>query len=321
MTSHDHHRLAARLCGLGFAVLTNSGFAATNLLTNPTFDVDLGGWDNQYSRTASWNPLDANASPTSGSALVVNDIPSNGGTPLVLTKCLQVTPSTEYAFGGRLRVPAAQPASTFAQIYVETFASADCVGEALLIQSASTSTVEVWEFASGSIATGPGTHSILFGIGVFKPDGVTENASAHYDNLFLEAGEGQVGFTINKSISASWYNPAESGHGIMIHLLDPGSAWMCWFTFDLAGHRAWICSLGTITGDTLDFPNAFVVEGGKFPPLFDPGAIVEAPWGHITVTFTGCDNGTLTWTTSTTGFQSGSMPIARLTPLWGNPCV
>jgi hypothetical protein len=106
----------------------------------------------------------------------------------------------------------------------------------------------------------------------------------------------------------------------MVHLLNATSAWMCWFTFELTGKRAWICSLGTINGDTLVFAEAFVVEGGKFPPLFDPSAIVEAPWGQISVTFTGCDNGTMTWTTSAAGFQSGSMPIARLTPLWAVPC-
>jgi len=41
----------------------------------------------------------------------------------------------------------------------------------------------------------------------------------------------------------------------------------------------------------------------------------------MVVTFTGCENGTMSRSTSATGFQSGSMPIARLTPLYGNPCV
>jgi hypothetical protein len=106
----------------------------------------------------------------------------------------------------------------------------------------------------------------------------------------------------------------------MIHLMDSERAWLCWFTFDHSGNRAWICALGSISGDTLTFSDAFVVEGGNFPPLFDAAQIVEVPWGTITVVFDSCDSGTLSWTTNTVGFQSGSMPLARLTPLWGVGC-
>lgn len=133
--------------------------------------------------------------------------------------------------------------------------------------------------------------------------------------------QGAAVFAIGPSMSASWFNPAEGGHGIMIHLLNSEQAWMCWFAFDLDGNRAWICALGTINGDTLEFPNAFTVEGGNFPPLFNPAQIEEVPWGSITVTFTGCDTGMMEWSTDAPGFQSGSMPLARLTSLWGSECV
>ena len=130
----------------------------------------------------------------------------------------------------------------------------------------------------------------------------------------------QTGFTIGPSMSASFYNPDESGHGILIHLLDEELAWMCWFAFDLDGNRAWICALGTIVDDTIFFEDAFTVEGGKFPPLFDAEQIVQVPWGSITVVFTGCDAGSMEWTTAAEGFQSGIMPLIRLTTLWGNEC-
>ncbi len=106
----------------------------------------------------------------------------------------------------------------------------------------------------------------------------------------------------------------------MIHLLDATQEWMCWFTFDLDGNPAWICALGSISGDTIVFEDAFIVQGGNFPPLFDPLQIVEVPWGSITVTFTGCDSGMMNWSTTAEGLQSGSMPLTRLTSLWGNVC-
>jgi len=313
-------RWIATLCTVALAVVTGPVFAAVNLLANPGFDSDLAGWTNRFGRTVSWSPLDAANSASSGSALAVNDSPGSGGTPLTLYQCVTVEPSTTYSFGGRLKVPAGQPPFTYAQVFVQAFASGDCSGEALEQHAVQSTTVEVWEGKSLGITTGPTIHSAYVAFGVSKDSGVTETASGYFDKLFLQQGEVAAGFTIGPPMSATWYNPAESGHGVMVHLLDAESAWMCWFTFDLAGNRAWICSLGTVAGDTLDFSDAFVVEGGNFPPLFDASRIVEVPWGRITVTFTGCDAGTMTWTTGAAGFQSGSMPIARLTPLWFNPC-
>lgn len=125
---------------------------------------------------------------------------------------------------------------------------------------------------------------------------------------------------INPSMSASWFNPKEQGHGIMIDLMDESTAWMCWFTYDVDGNAAWICGLGDIGLGTIVFENAFMVEGGNFPPFFNPSQIEEVPWGSIVITFTGCDSGRMEWMTTTEGFFTGSMPLARLTPLWGNNC-
>jgi hypothetical protein len=219
-----------------------------------------------------------------------------------------------------LLVPAGQPADTTAYLLVDTFPTGDCTGNALQLESESTSSVEEWELETGSFITDSGVHSIFFALAVFKPLGVTANASSHYDDVFLQLTGGPGGFTIVPSASVSWFNPAEAGHGIMLDLLDQERAWMCWFTFDLDGNPAWICALGSIGGDTIVFAEAFTVEGGRFPPLFDAQQIVEVPWGSITVTFTGCDSGTMEWSTTAEGFQSGSMPLVRLTSLWGTAC-
>ena len=320
MAFHCGRRCVAASCGLLLS-LTAGACLAVNLLVNPGFDTNLAGWDNPYGYTANWSATDSAGNGSSGSALLTDDLGAgNNSTLLVLSQCIAVAPQTTYTYGGRVRVPAGQPLYTRGNVFVLTYAGEDCNGSVLQGESIGSDLVDVWEFVSRSITTDPTVHRIRLALGVYKESGVTQNASALFDNVFLETEAGPGGFTIRPAMSATWYDPAQSGHGIMVHLLDSGSAWMCWFTFDLAGKRAWICSLGTISGDTLNFNEAFVVEGGKFPPLFDPGAIVEVPWGQITVTFTSCDNGTMSWTTAADGFQSGSMPIARLTPLWGVPC-
>jgi hypothetical protein len=321
MTSRSTSRLAARRGTGGFSMLASVAFAATDLLDNPGFDGSLAGWDNLYGRTASWSPIDAGGDPGSGSAVVVNESnPRNGATPLVLTQCVSVTPTTEYLYGGVAMVLPGQPDGTYAQIFADTYTSNDCSTGAQ-VEALSTSLVGAWDVLSGSITTGVGVHSLVVGLCVFKNEGLAVDASGRFDNIYLHRSTGVDGFLIGPGMSGNWYDPAESGHGIMLEMLDGGRAWMCWYAFDLAGNPAWICALGTLAGDTIEFPSAFTVQGGKFPPLFDPAAVVGAPWGSITVTFTGCNAGNMQWSTSAPGFQSGSMPLARVTTLGGDACV
>jgi len=164
--------------------------------------------------------------------------------------------------------------------------------------------------------SGPGGGNPLSG---YDNEG-TGSGSYHIALQGAEVADIDMPHGINPSMSASWFNPNEQGHGIMIHLMDETTAWMCWFAFDVDGNPAWICGLGTIRLGSIEFDNAFVVDGGNFPPFFNPDQIVEVPWGSIIITFTGCDSGRMEWMTTAEGFFSGSMPLARLTPLWGNSC-
>jgi hypothetical protein len=321
MNTAISNRHFSLLCGFILTCLAAPALAEGNLLANPNFNNGLSGWQNPYGGVASWSSRDAGNSGASGSAVVVNDLnPSNGGTVWVLAQCVSATPSTIYEFGGKLLVPSGQPAGTTAFLLVDAFASADCTGSIADSDNESSDNVEEWELESSDFTTGSGIHSIYFMLAVYKPQGVTANASAHFDDVFLRLAQGSNGTPVNPSMSASWYNSAESGHGIMLDLLDATQAWMCWFTFDLDGNASWICALGNISGDTIVFANAFTVEGGAFPPLFDPQQIAEVPWGSITLEFSGCNSATMSWTTTVPGFQSGNMPLQRLTPLWGVAC-
>ncbi len=309
------HKLLSAILLVGISV---SAQAQDNLLDNPGFATDFTGWDQYPGRIGEWSSEDADGSGSSGSALLGNEGTSDGVVPLVLNQCLPVQAGQEYQFGGDVRVPAGQPSGTAAYIFAYPYTNSDCAGALGTFKNTGSSSGD-WVSRQSTITTGAGVQAILFAIGVFKPNGETADAEAYFDNLFLLGEDGGV-FQVNPSMAASWYNPDESGHGIMIHLLDADTAWMCWFTFDDMGNRSWICALGTINGDTITFDEAFTVEGGVFPPDFDPGLIEEVPWGSITVVFTGCNSGSMSWTTSEMGFSSGSMPIARLTPTWGAAC-
>jgi hypothetical protein len=44
-------------------------------------------------------------------------------------------------------------------------------------------------------------------------------------------------------------------------------------------------------------------------------------WGTLTFTFTDCDRGTASWTSTAAGYPaSGSFPIARVTRIAGTTC-
>ena len=297
--------------------------AQDNLLANPGFDSDFSGWDEYFGRVGDWDSDDADGSGSSGSALLGNEGTSDGVVPLVLNQCVPVQGGEQYDFGGAIRVPAGQPSGTAAYIFAYPYTNDSCAGDLGIFVSATGAANGNWSPASASITTGANVQSMLIALGVFKPEGETADAEAYFDNIYLEGPEANNGgddFEINPSMSASWFNPAESGHGIMIHLLDANTAWMCWFTYDLSGNPAWICALGSVSGDTITLNDAFQVEGGAFPPNYDPGMIQEVPWGSITIVFTGCNAGTMTWTTNAPGFTSGSMPLSRLTNLWGAAC-
>ena len=81
-------------------------------------------------------------------------------------------------------------------------------------------------------------------------------------------------------------------------------------TFGSSGHR-WLTAFGGFTGNsaTLDVE---LTEGGVFdsgtPPISQ-----QAGYGTITVTFTDCENGTLTYSFPDAGL-SGTIPLSRVAP-------
>lgn len=310
--------LFGALCALG-ASLSNTVQAQVNILENPGFQSGIEDWENPPDRPVEWQDEDASDNPGSGSVKLSYTGPSNGSTSTSLIQCITATPMVEYRFGGYFRVPEGQPEGTEAQIFVHAHTTGNCNDDVAAQVFDLGSASDRWEFRSEYFTTEEFVTSFRVSIGLFKPGGESADAFAEVDEVFVEERYNRSNW-LRPAMSASWYNPDESGHGIMIHILDGQSAWMCWFAFDSSGDRAWICALGTIDGDTIEFADAFTVSGGAFPPNFDPGQIAENPWGSITVTFTGCNTGTMTWTTSAAGFSSGTMPIERLTPLWGASC-
>jgi plastocyanin len=127
-------------------------------------------------------------------------------------------------------------------------------------------------------------------------------------------------FAISPGITGSWFNPAQSGHGFNVEVLPNNLFITFWYVYDNKGNNLWLNGTGTVSGDTVTV-NLVQVNGGFFPPNFDPTKITRPPWGTVTFKFTDCSNGVASWTPlDTTNFSAGTMPISRLTAVDGLAC-
>jgi len=130
---------------------------------------------------------------------------------------------------------------------------------------------------------------------------------------------------IGAGFSGAWYDPAQSGHGLLLQVLSgaPSASDQLvayWYTFNPEGtQQAWFGGVGPINGDTA-VVTTFQTTGGRWIPNFDPTTIVNNPWGTLTFTFTDCSHGRVDFSSTATGFGTGHMDLVRLTQLAGLSC-
>lgn len=130
---------------------------------------------------------------------------------------------------------------------------------------------------------------------------------------------------ITAGFSGAWYDPAQSGHGILLQVLSgaapaPDQLVAYWYTFNPEGtQQAWFGGVGPINGDTAVVP-VTQTTGGRWIPNFDPSTIVNTPWGTLTFTFSDCNHGRVDFASTVTGFGSDHMDLTRLTQLAGLSC-
>ncbi len=126
---------------------------------------------------------------------------------------------------------------------------------------------------------------------------------------------------LSSRMAGSWYNPAESGHGISLEVTGPNQLLVYWYTFDNAGDPLWLIAMGDYQGQGLAVLQADRVSGGQFPPSFDPSQIELHHWGELELEFHDCSEATLRWLPEDPSFAIGEMPLVRLTRSHDHDCV
>ncbi len=126
--------------------------------------------------------------------------------------------------------------------------------------------------------------------------------------------------SIGPGFSGSWFDPSQSGQGLMLEVLSDNRLLAFWFSFNPAGdQQAWFGGVGTYSGNTATITDVALPTGGRWIPNFNQNAIVLNPWGTLTFTFTDCNHGKVDFS-AMRGYGSGSMNLTRLTLPAGLTC-
>ena len=110
-------------------------------------------------------------------------------------------------------------------------------------------------------------------------------------------------------VTGNYYNPAQSGHGVNIEVLDAERAIVTWYVYDHDGNPMTIYVEGHIEENRIA-GTAYAPRGMRFG-RFDPAELQVPVWGRVELEFANCARGTLRWS-SPVGFGAGSVELHRL---------
>ena len=124
---------------------------------------------------------------------------------------------------------------------------------------------------------------------------------------------------LSGDFSGQWFDPSQSGQGLVIDVTHPDAnnnryLILTWFVY-LNGQPTWVQGVGVPKAGVGSAANTVVVQmdqvgifhGVSFP--LGEAHAAGSVWGSITLTFTDANTGSMHWTSSYPGFNSGSMPI------------
>ncbi len=131
--------------------------------------------------------------------------------------------------------------------------------------------------------------------------------------------------TIKACYSGVWYEPARSGYGFNLEVIDQGnsrSVVTYWYTYRPDGTPLWLSGVGTAADGVV---RVDLYQGGgsgaQFPFNFSADAITQTRWGSATLRFTSNNTLDVSYVPALSGYAAGSASLVRLTELAGRSCV
>jgi photosystem II stability/assembly factor-like uncharacterized protein len=209
-----------------------------------------------------------------------------------------------------------------------------------------------WLYGSGPVTNGRATLSMSIGRGGQFPPNFTGATIEPWGTLSLEFADADhgtafwttsyPGFTngsmpferlaglaqaatgngIQPCTSGSYFNAQQPGHGLQVQVIGPPEArqlLVVWYAY-LGGAQRWFIGNGPIVGDTATVP-LVSTRGGRFPPNFDPAAVVREDWGTLTFRAIDANRARIDWDAVQSGYADGGLDLVRLSSLRGQSCT
>lgn len=152
------------------------------------------------------------------------------------------------------------------------------------------------------------------------------NPSATAVTVQLDASTTLAGnaFALSAGQSGTWYQPSKTYQGFFVEMLSSTSALAIWFTFHPDGKQAYLLGVGSVSGDTITFPEMTRTRGARFGSAFVASDVVRENWGSVVLTYDACSAGYASYLPSQTAAQQGwpaeQLYLSRLTTISGLPC-
>ena len=128
--------------------------------------------------------------------------------------------------------------------------------------------------------------------------------------------------SIDACLSGTYYNPDQSGHGVMLEVLGENADSMAitWFTYN-DNKQFWLLATGAVSGTQANL-SAIYTNGSDFPPMFDSEINETVEWGSFNLSKVDNDNIQLDWNPNSehADFGSGSINLQRLTKIESLGC-
>lgn len=181
-------------------------------------------------------------------------------------------------------------------------------------------TVQVHPGLNGSVGNPDGTPVNI--LGATNGPGFTFDVNAaDFTRNGARVAQITVTRAVDGSYSGSWYNPARSGEGLLLELVDDENptAVVSFYTYapDGSGEQVWLFGSGPLVGDTA-IADMVITQGAQFGDGFDPMNVVRTPWGQISIRFTSPTTAELEFNSELGEYGSGEFDLSRLTqPLLG----
>jgi hypothetical protein len=156
-----------------------------NLLVNPNFNTDIGGWGDNGGVGSFDGTMDANGSLSSGSAKGTFAF-SAPASMFAVYQCVSgITPGQAYDFGGRIRIQSGPPGNSGAWISVVFHSGNTCSSPISSFSTPFVTTAGSWEPANATM-TAPGSTGSIFVVVFFANGAVPGTMVINVDDMFLQ---------------------------------------------------------------------------------------------------------------------------------------